>query len=351
MHVPRIAFLFWTGERYGGAERRYARLSSHIQNSNLGHVSVFGKRSFLQSLDKLGISMKNCEIFEYRDAKDGKIFNPLVEFMRCLNEIRKSQVDHVHICANPGVISFIYSIFSYWLPPYSISMNAGLYSINAGFLSKRIYLPLSVAWATSVDCLGPRYKNQLMKYAWRRSDPKAYIAPCSFTAPLRSSSNPERDIDVAFAGRFVEGKGLELLVSALGEDEGLILHICGSGPLKVNIEYAKIYHTDSVIDVLRRSKIFLSLQSVDNYPSQSVLEAMAAGCAIIATDVGDTRMFLDETNSVLIQPEPNDLKIAIDLLRDDELLRNTLGSEAKKTLAEKHTIENYCDYFLSRIVA
>ena len=56
-------------------------------------------------------------------------------------------------------------------------------------------------------------------------------------------------------------------------------------------------------EVLAETSVFVSIQTTNNYPSQSVLEAMGCGNAIIATDVGDTRMFINENNGILIDLE------------------------------------------------
>lgn len=348
--LPRIAFLFWAGERFGGAERRYARLAEYIQNNKLAHVSVFGRSSFYRSLRQVGITLFNCEIHEIEDPQRGKTRKALGELWKCFRKLGAEKIDHVHICANPGVVSFLYSLFPNSTPKYSISMNALLFSQNASFFQKKLFLPFSVARASSVDCLGPRYKQQLMKYAWKGSESKAHVAPCSFTASWDECSSTKRDIDVTFAARFVPGKGLDLLDAALGEMTDLNLHICGSGPISVNLRNAKAYHTDRVYDVLCRSKIFVSLQSDDNYPSQSVLEAMAAECAIIATDVGDTRMFLSESNAIMIPPRPEALRNAVTKLLNNEALRKELAANAKAALVNNHTIDNYSDYFLQKII-
>ena len=349
-NVPRVGFFFFAGRRFGGAERRYARLAEHMQNRGLAKVTVFSRSDFLLSLKSMGITLGDCEIVECMSA-DGQHFGSrALSLLKCLRSIRNSHCDHVHLCLNPGLVSFMYSICSKFLPPHSISMNAGLFSRNAGAFAKSVFAPYSVAKAKSVDCLGPRYKEQLRQYTFSKDYEKLSVAPCSFTGEWSiQDSGCSRDIDITFAARFVEGKGIDLLESAL-RNENLCIHVCGSGPLDVNLPKANVYYTESLIDVLRRTKIFVSLQDVDNYPSQSVLEAMSAGCSIIATDVGDTRMFLNNENSVLISPDRESLRKAIFLLLKNTPLRRKLGAEASKALTQKHTIENYSEYFLSEVV-
>ena len=66
-------------------------------------------------------------------------------------------------------------------------------------------------------------------------------------------------------------------------------------------EAIKILDDSLLIDSLSVSKIFLSLQDFDNYPSQSVMEAMLFCNSIISIDNGDTKKLIrPELNNVLI---------------------------------------------------
>jgi glycosyltransferase involved in cell wall biosynthesis len=97
--------------------------------------------------------------------------------------------------------------------------------------------------------------------------------------------------------------------------------------------------------VLARTKIFVSLQRYENYPSQSLLEAMASGCAVIATDVGDTRLLLDESCALLIPRDADALAAAIRSLLDDGPRRAALGEAARARVLKDHTVERFAVYF------
>ncbi|MBK7380888.1 MAG: glycosyltransferase [Ignavibacteriales bacterium] len=78
----------------------------------------------------------------------------------------------------------------------------------------------------------------------------------------------------------------------------------------------------------------------------SVLEAMACGNAIIATDVGDTRMFINKNNGIQINLELNELVNAIESLYRDKILNAQLGKYAFSYVREKHSIEKIFDYYI-----
>jgi glycosyltransferase involved in cell wall biosynthesis len=154
------------------------------------------------------------------------------------------------------------------------------------------------------------------------------------------------------------------LRKALGEltssnFSGLVVHVCGSGPLESAIrrDFAAItnhrvhiqYEPDP-IHILLKSKVFVSLQDIDNYPSQSLLEAMACGCAIIATDVGLTRQLLGEDCAILIPPQPTALAEALRQVLANPTLRSTLGANARRVVTTQQTIERFADYFVREVI-
>jgi len=68
--------------------------------------------------------------------------------------------------------------------------------------------------------------------------------------------------------------------------------------------------------------------------SLSCLEAMAAGCAVIASPVGGlTDLIIDGYNGLLVKPTPVDLIEAIELLINDVQKREALGEKARETAA------------------
>lgn len=204
-----------------------------------------------------------------------------------------------------------------------------------------------------MDCLSPSLADIASTRVPKSFRGKLAIAPCSFSDYSKVIVAQERDIDVLFLSRFVHGKGMDLLQAAarlLGTHD-LTLHVCGTGPSQPNIPNAVIYETSHSFEIVGRTKIFLSLQATDNYPSQSLLEAMASGCAIIATDVGHTRILLNETNAVLIPGHPEDLAATItDLLRNSEK-RAKMGKSARNMVTTEHTVERYMEYFLKQVAA
>jgi glycosyltransferase involved in cell wall biosynthesis len=53
-----------------------------------------------------------------------------------------------------------------------------------------------------------------------------------------------------------------------------------------------------------KSKIFISIQSKENFPSQSVLDAISCGCFIVASNVGNTDRIVKKDFGILVDLDP-----------------------------------------------
>ena len=102
-------------------------------------------------------------------------------------------------------------------------------------------------------------------------------------------------------------------------------------------------------EVFKETLIFVSLQTGTNYPSQSVLEAMACGNAIVASDTGDTKLFVNDSNGILVELNVNSIVSAIKRLIADVPAAKTLGLQAAKFAIANHTIDKVSEYYLELI--
>ena len=139
-----------------------------------------------------------------------------------------------------------------------------------------------------------------------------------------------------FLGRYVRHKGIEELskiIKNLINSHDLEINFIGPIPKKKQIINKKvIYHgeiKDKVGDSIKIKKIlrnsdFLICPSYAEGMPTVILEAMASGCSIIASDVGAVRNMVDESNGWLISPgnEKELNKIILKALYIDELELN-----------------------------
>jgi len=74
----------------------------------------------------------------------------------------------------------------------------------------------------------------------------------------------------------------------------------------------------------------------------SVAEAMAAGCAVVATHVGGiTNMIIDGYNGLLIPPSAAALQAALERLINDGDLRRRLGQRAQQVAEASFGLERW----------
>jgi glycosyltransferase involved in cell wall biosynthesis len=166
-------------------------------------------------------------------------------------------------------------------------------------------------------------------------------------------------MSVSFASRLEMDKN-PVLFTQVATDLGrkfpdVKFHIMGEGKLEDEIKsIIKDYTNSNIIfhgfhpqpvTVFKESSVFISIQTTNNYPSQSVLEAMACGNVIISSDVGDTRMFVNENNGTLISLGYSALKDAIEYYIMNPEIAKSKGLYAAKYVKEQHTIEKISQYY------
>ena len=190
---------------------------------------------------------------------------------------------------------------------------------------------------------------------------KFKVSPCSFTDYSRYQPADEKKKWIVFAGRLEWFKNPELFVDAasLAADTlrnlGWTCLLYGDGELRSDVEdrisarnlsdLLQINQSADLSPVLNQSMIFTSLQQTENYPSQVLLEAMAAGNAIIATDVGETRRIVDEEVGLLLnESTPEALAQAMTTLARDSELRERLASRARTRILDQHTVAKFAAF-------
>ncbi len=348
--MPGTAFLLFSGTKFGGMERRYARLVDFLSRKGV-EVTLLCTSDALKGVHDLGIDLppSRVQLIDVGWIKTGGVLgriNRLYGLARAFWMMATGRYQQIHVIANPGLLVLSYAWLGRFLPPLSFSVVDS----RLGFDSRIV--GTSVRRARAVDCLSDTIGEYVRGQCRNSSDAlKIRVAPCSFTDISGVRLREERDIDVVMMARFSPEKGYGLFLESLPKlPQNLEIHLCGFGPQPPETPRAKVYESSDPFEVLSRAKIFLSLQHTENYPSQALLEAMASGCAVIATDVGETRKLLDESCALLIPPNSDRLADAINRLVNESLLRKRLGLTARERVLREHTLERFATYFESDIL-
>jgi glycosyltransferase involved in cell wall biosynthesis len=155
-------------------------------------------------------------------------------------------------------------------------------------------------------------------------------------------------------------KGLPTLVEAFAKivagnradlGSGLRLAIVGSGPMldrlqRMSVELGiqdRCHFEPSTADVtewLRAIDIFV-LPSLSEALSNSLMEAMACGCAVVASAVGGNPELVSDGNTGLLFPAGNAAELAnrLERLIVDENLRLRFSDEAPKRIGQCFSLE------------
>ncbi len=201
-----------------------------------------------------------------------------------------------------------------------------------------------------------RIREEYEHRTGRRSD-RFFVAPCSF-GDYRQLSAGSKERIVAFVGRLETIKNPLLFVDAVAQvarrRRDFTAYVLGAGTLerKVRQRIASLGIGDITVcryhpcpqEVLSRALVFVSLQPSDNYGSQALIEAMACGCAIVASDVGQTREMIPPGAGALVPLAVDPLAEQISSLLDGGQRTAAMGSAARDWVIREHNVERYRDY-------
>jgi len=179
-----------------------------------------------------------------------------------------------------------------------------------------------------------------------------------------SSSQIKRDLGFAESplkivstGRVEPEKGQKFLIEACGRlKERINFHLILVGEV-VDQEYARVCenialeygirdcltltgYREDIDGILQDADIFV-LPSTGEAFSRAIIEAMAAGRPVVATDVGGTKEAIEDGVSGFVVP-PVDAAAMVErifALATDEKLRQKFGAEARKRVEALFTIE------------
>lgn len=173
---------------------------------------------------------------------------------------------------------------------------------------------------------------------------------------MPQEAGPREPATVVFTGKICEGKGVpELLQAAAALKErfpALRVEIAGDGEAQAAFAQAeRLGIADRVTlhgwvgprrrdEILARATVFVLPSHAEGLPV-SMLEAMAAGCPVIATGVGGIPDVISDGFNGLLVPvrAPAALASAIERLLADPSLAFAMGRAARATIASRFTAD------------
>ncbi len=369
--------------RLGGAEKRYARVFEMLVAQpgarHSFHPRLLINRSMLNLLQAAGILSQHDPYLivleppfrRYAQSRgthwSSRFLQPVMWLLdafwytwQCWRAVRRHKPEIVHplltgmyfslpaLLLHPGIrhVMSAYTAQYYWDKRI---LGIGVGAAIKGYAMRRCH---------AIDALSSSIRDDLIS---RGIDgDKIQVAPCSFTNLSLCKPALQKKKWVVFATRFVDHKNPLLLAQAIpkvvAQDPDVHFYLLGEGYLQAQLEslvqdlkvasYVTIRFEPYPTRILSQSSIFVSLQDEENYPSQSLLEAMACGNAIVATDVGETWRLVDEANGIRIPPTVDAVASAIiRLLKDPQLPQRGLAS--RQRVLSEHTPERFFAYIVN----
>jgi GalNAc-alpha-(1->4)-GalNAc-alpha-(1->3)-diNAcBac-PP-undecaprenol alpha-1,4-N-acetyl-D-galactosaminyltransferase len=227
--------------------------------------------------------------------------------------------------------------------------------------SRRFFYPLSAALVVQTRSVGQWAQCTFPSC-------KISVIP-NFVRNIPESKGSGREKSMILAvGRLGREKGYDLLLRAFavagGVQKGWHLTILGEGIERHNLErlIAALGLTASVhlpgivkepAEWMQKTSLFVLTSRFEGFPN-ALLEAMACGCAVIATNCpsAPAEIINDDTNGLLVPAEDViALSNAMQRLMDDESLRQRMGVQALKvkTTFSQETIMAEWDALIENI--
>ena len=151
--------------------------------------------------------------------------------------------------------------------------------------------------------------------------------------------NPE-DFVVAVAARYDPMKDFPTLLSALKKTPSTRTIIMGADTDKALPPMPQVKalgRRNDVPRLLRAADILVSTSAYGEGFSNAIVEAMASGLPVVATDVGDARRIVGETGHIVPPRDPDALADAIENLRTADV--ESLGVAARARVAELYSLD------------
>ena len=263
--------------------------------------------------------------------------------------IRKYKINVVHtIWRGSFAASFLKLFYAKF---YHVLTYMDVYCdrISRRFIDLPISYSLSLKKADHIDFLGETYLKELQRSGFSFINKNISISPCSFIN-MPSYLEGEKNNIVVFACRFASKKNPMLFIETaeriLQKRDDIKFEMYGKGDLDNEIreylksknltEKIKVEYTEEIEKVFQRSKIFLSLQDIDNYPSQAILEAMYFKNVVIATNTGETKKIVPSETGFLVGFDKVEIAAKIEYLIDNPVECSIMADNASKFVFENH---------------
>lgn len=195
----------------------------------------------------------------------------------------------------------------------------------------------------------------------RRVNLSNFLFPVADPKRVKPPNMASKQKKIVFAHRFIKRKnGLlfaHVIKKFLNCNKGWFVSLLGKGPeeqqlreileVEINQGMVEIGYASDITHELKTSSIFVSLITPDNYPSQSIVEAMVYGNALLLSDCGRTKEKLCRGNAILVSLDEDCVLKALNKMSSDASMLRQMGEESYKLACERFSRDQYIDQLMS----
>ncbi len=354
----KIACYFNGKSAFGGAERRMGRIMNLISQEGIEVVFVF---RLFEPLPQV--------VEAYKKAIGDNFQLKFAGFNSSLDVYKYTKRERFDVVFYAGAYRYMLPFF---LAAKRGNSKTILLQVTTGpsigqfsTFVERMEFELVANNSDRIDCLYPS-TTDLIKRKYRKQI--VTTTPCPSTDLERFQPMKKRK-RISFISRWVPGKNVELFLASVISienqlfEKGYEVFLCGKsqdGVIESEVQnlLSAAKHPEIVIcpgyidshDILPESEVFMSLQHINNYPSQSLIEAIACGCYIIASDEGDTRLLVKEDFGACCELNIESIsRCILDYIYKDDNQKQTIPDSARKFALESFDIQKSVEHYLRLI--
>lgn len=356
--------IFIMNSSLGGAEKRFIRIASELSEKRKDILLIVSPELYEASLldkeikEKINFLFNQGQLIKLTKKKvKNKYKRILSRFINLYIIIKKYNIQILH--CSLGALKYAYI--------KKITGVKIIAEITSPDIARQLTEPKKykkmVPYFDKIIAVSEGVKNRtiesLKKIGYQNSIKDIHCFSIPFFLPMSEVdefSTEEKENIIVFASRFIERKNPLLFAQAakkfLKENSAWKIIMLGEGPLEekvklelddfINQKRAIVEHSNNVYSYLKKSKIFVSLIYPDNYPSQSILEAMFMKNAIVATDVGNTKKLVTLRNGYLVHEyEIDNVYQVLNQATKDENKIKEKGKESASIVNNNFHKDNY----------
>lgn len=260
---------------------------------------------------------------------------------------RETHYDICHCWSGwpPGLIGLLFR----QRIPYIVALRGSDvpgYSARLAKLDQIVFKPMSrIVWGRAKSLIAN--SEDLRRLALQTLSIPIQVIPngvdCEKFRP--GGSQEGSALRVLFVGRFVERKGVPILLEAVEKVDSCVLTLVGDGKcaqewqsiverrgLADRVRFVGHVTHDQINECYHNADVFV-MPSDKEGMSNSLLEAMASGLAVVVTATGGAQSLVGEVGLILQDMDSDSLSVALKRLADDRT-----GLQRMKTMARRKAI-------------